>query len=409
MATIQTRKNKTGESYRVGYYDENGKFKFTPSFKKRAGAEKIAHIIETRGAEVALRLIGAKPKDDAVTLREWFDKHLERKSLFLEAGTIAGYKAEAERTWLIRLGDLPLEAITRTDVYDWVRWQASQETHRSAQRRAREKSAGLKKLSPIEYVSPKTIQNAHALLSHALEKATYEEPPLIANNPAKGVDLPRESVVEEKPIFTRDEWNEFYSAMADYYKPFIAFLLVTGCRIGEATAVRVGDLNFKSNTVSVVRAWKKAATGRVIGAPKSARSRRVVMVDAKTMSAFADLCKDRDPSELLFIAPRGGRIHPHRFNERQWWPAMQRAGIDKHLTPHSLRHTFASWQLMAGTPPQVVQMRMGHSSLSTTSKVYAHLLLDAQQHGADAMALDDSPAVEPLAIESAETDLGEIV
>ncbi|MGJ3402923.1 hypothetical protein [Glutamicibacter sp. Je.9.36] len=154
MATIQTRKNKTGETYRVGYYDENGKLKFTPTFKNKAGAEKIAHIVDTRGAEAALRLIGAKPKSNAVTLREWFAKYLERKSLFLEAGTIAGYQAEAERTWLGRLGDLPIEAITRTDVYDWVRWQAEQETHRSKQRRVREKSAGMKKPSPIKRVSP---------------------------------------------------------------------------------------------------------------------------------------------------------------------------------------------------------------------------------------------------------------
>ncbi|MGJ3402922.1 site-specific integrase [Glutamicibacter sp. Je.9.36] len=181
--------------------------------------------------------------------------------------------------------------------------------------------------------------------------------------------------MEEKPIFARDEWNAFYSATIDYYKPFVAFLLVTGCRIGKATAVRIGDLNFKSNTVSVVRAWKKVAKGRVIGAPKSARSCRVVMVDSKTMAAIADPCAGRDPSDLPFVAPHGGQIHPHRFNERHWWPTMERAGINKHLNPHSLRHTFASWQLMAGTPPQVVQMRMGHSSLATTSNAYARLLL----------------------------------
>ncbi|WP_419404242.1 tyrosine-type recombinase/integrase, partial [Micrococcus sp. F3Y] len=67
------------------------------------------------------------------------------------------------------------------------------------------------------------------------------------------------------------------------------------------------------------------------------------------------------------------------------------AGIAKHLTPHSLRHTFASWALMDGVPAQVVQHRLGHESLQTTSRVYAHLLLDAQRAAVDAIGWEPSP------------------
>ena len=398
MATIQTRKGKTGESYRVGYYDENGKFKFTPSMKSYEGAERIAAIIDKRGHKVALRLLGVADKSDKLTLADWFEQHLERKSIKLEEGTIAGYRSDANRTWLPRLGDFPIDTITKTDIEEWVRWQAQQETHRSKQRRAKHERAGIKPLPPKEFIAPKTIRNSYNTLFSVLDAAAHTDPPLIPRNPAKRVELPDNGIEEEKDIFTRDEWFTFYDAMDDHYKAFTRFLLVTGARLGEATAIRVGDLNQRAGTVSIVQAWKKAAKGQKLGTPKSARSRRVVMIDAQSMGIFADLAKDRPKDDLLFLAPRGGRIHGHRFVERQWWPTMQRAGIEKHMTPHSLRHTFASWQLMAGTPPQVVQMRLGHSNISTTSTIYAHILVEAQQHGADVMAVER--VTPPPALES---------
>lgn len=395
MATIQTRKGKTGESYRVGYYDDSGKFTFTPTMKSRDGAERIAKIIDKQGYKVALRVLNVKQKSDVLTLEEWFRKHLTRKSITIEDGTIAGYEREAARTWLPILGDYPLDTITSDAVIEWITWQMKQPTARSEARREKERAAGMKKLSPVEMVAPKTVRNAHGLLSSVLQSAV--EADLIPRNVAKGAPVPRDGIREEKEIFTREEWELFYSGMQDHYKPLIAFLLVTGCRIGEATAVRAGDLNVKARTVSVVRAWKKARVGREMGTPKSRRSRRVIMVDDWAMDAFAALTKDKAPDDLLFTAPRGGQIHAHRFAARQWTDALEKSGISKHLTPHSLRHTFASWQLMAGVAPQVVQMRMGHESLATTSTVYAHLLVEEQSSAVASIGWQPSPA--PLALE----------
>lgn len=393
MATIQTRKAVGGrETYRVGYYAE-GKFKFTPTLDSLDGAERIKDIIERQGADVALKVLGVQQRSRALTLREWAAKHYEAKSITLTDGTIAGYEREAERTWLPRLGEYPIDTITKDTVRDWVIWQMKQPTARSMKRHERERAAGVRKPSPLEVVSPKTVRNAHGNLSSVLQAAVDAD--LIPKNPAYRVELPKDGVREEKDIFTREEWDAFYEAMPDHYKPLIAFLLVTGSRIGEATAVRVSDLNHRARTVSIVRAWKKARQGQELGTPKSARSRRVVMVDEWAMVMFRELSKNKQPDDLLFTAPRGGRIFAHRFNERQFTPALERSGISKHLTPHSLRHTFASWQLMAGVPPQTVQMRLGHESLATTSKVYAHLLHEAQQQAVDAMGWEPMPAIEP--------------
>ena len=394
MATIQTRKGKTGESYRVGYYDGQGKFTFTPTLKSYEGAERIRDIIDRQGYQVALKVLNVTQKSKVMTLEEWFRKHLERKAIKVEDGTIAGYEREAARTWLPILGDYPLDTITQDAVVEWISWQMKQPTARSLKKREREANAGIKPLSPIETISPKTIRNAHGLLSSVLQSAV--DAGVIDRNAAKGAPIPNDGIREEKEIFTREEWERFYAAMQDHYKPFIAFLLVTGCRIGEATAVRVSDLNRSARTVSIVRAWKKARVGRTMGTPKSRRSHRVIMVDGWAMDAFVSLAKGKAPDDLLFTAPRGGPILAHRFRERQWTAAMEDAGLSKHLTPHSLRHTFASWQLMAGVPAQVVQMRMGHESLATTSTVYAHLLVEEQAGAVASLGWDPSGSLEPL-------------
>lgn len=396
MATIQTRKGVNGESYRVGYYDADGKFKFTPTMKNREGAERIADIIDRQGYVVALKVLGVQQRSQKLTLEQWFRKHLERKAIRIEDGTIAGYEAEAARTWLPILGEYPLDTITKDTVIEWVTWQMKQPTARSLKKRERLKAAGVKPLPQLEYVSPKTVRNAHGLLSSVLQTAVDDD--LIPKNVARAVPVPKDHIREEKAIFEREEWDDFYAAMDDHYKPFIAFLLTTGCRIGEATAMRISDLNFRASSVTIARAWKKARNGQTMGTPKSQRSRRTILMDPDVMDAFRSLTIGRSIDELLFLAPRGGRIYAHRFLERQWAGAMERAGLSKHLTPHSLRHTFASWQLMDGTSAQIVQTRMGHENLSTTSRIYAHLMLEDQASGVTAIGWKPKPT--PLAIES---------
>ena len=137
--------------------------------------------------------------------------------------------------------------------------------------------------------------------------------------------------------------------------------------------------------MSILRAWKKGRGGRVSGTPRSRRSRRVVKVPTWVVDLLVPLLAGKSPDDLVFTAPRGGPIRPHLWLERYWPPALEAAGISKHLTIHNLRHTFASWMLMSGVAPQVVQHMLGHESLATTSTVYGHLLIDAQGAAVDAI------------------------
>ena len=238
-------------------------------------------------------------------------------------------------------------------------------------------------------MSPKTVRNAHALLSAVLGLAVQEG--ILPANPARGADLPDDDVEEERGIFSRAEWARFYAAMSESYQPLLIVLLVTGARWGEATALQVRDLDVAASVIHVRRAWKKGKEGAVLGVPKTARGRRTIMLPDWAVETLEPLAAGRAADEFLLTAPGGGVIHRTNFVERHWKPALAAAGIAKHLTPHSLRHTFASWALMDGVPAQVVQHRLGHESLQTTSRVYAHLLLDAQRAAVDAIGWEPSP------------------
>ncbi|WP_019148451.1 tyrosine-type recombinase/integrase [Timonella senegalensis] len=384
-ASIQERFNKTEQvmRYRVAYRREGSrKVETTPWLAHLEDALLVQETIKKRGVDVALRLLDLQTNTRGVpTLTEWLPSHLERRATKTTPGTLAEYKRMAARTFLIRLGEIPMDQITGDDVIGWIAWQMKQTTERWQKKAITAAKNGTERPKE-EFYLPKSIKNAHGLLSSML--STAQAAGHINRNVAKGVDLPKVEVQEEKDIFTRDEWLSFFAAMQDHYKPFIAFILLTGARMGEATAVRVRDFNLKTESVSIRQAWKKAEVGVELGSPKSSRSRRTILLGS-AIHDFAPLLEGKAADDLVFTAIRGGQIHAQRFRERQWQAAVVKSKISKGLTPHSLRHTFASWALMEGVPAQVVQMRLGHESLATTSKVYAHLLLSEQAQAVESI------------------------
>lgn len=388
MAFIKSRKTKTGETYRVGYYAD-GKTHWTPTLATAEGAVEIKELIEKQGPALALAILDRRDGRDhrsAPLLSEMLDVYLELSASHVTDGTIDDNRRMAERTWMPSLGPLPVDAITPEDVQLWVGRMRKQETARSIKRRER----ALEQDKPVpakEFYKPKSIRNAHGLLSVVLKTAV--DSGSIDRNPAYGVALPADEPME-KEIATQNEFVRLYDAMQDHYKPLTYFLCETGLRIGEASALQVRDLSLDESdpSITITRAWKKGAgTSRVLGAPKSRRSSRTLLISQPLADMLREITKGKGAQDYVFTTVQGNVINPSRFNTRQWQKALAKAGLDKHLTPHSMRHTSASWLLMAGEAPQVVQHRLGHESLATTSKTYAHLLTGAQKGSAAFMAL----------------------
>lgn len=374
MAMIQRRIGKKGaESWRVGWR-ENGKLVWSPAIRTGEGAAEMKQHVETIGPAAALGVLRARSGRIVGTgvplLRDYLPRHLALLEASCTPGTITEYRRMADRTWLPTLGGLPMDAITRDTVAAWVAWQRRQKVKRTGQ--------------PY---SAKSIRSAHGLLSSVLARAV-EDPsiPQVTHNPAYRTRLPKDQVGHELEVLTADEWTRLEAAMQEHYRPLLRFLVATGCRFGEATALHVSDVDLVGPrpTVRIRRAWKKGAAGVYLGAPKSERSRRTIVIGQTIADDIETLIKGKRADDLVFTTVEGQRVQSQHFNSRQWRNALRRAGITKKITPHGLRHTSASWLLVRGESPIVVQHRLGHESLSTTSKVYAHLLTD-EQTGAAAM------------------------
>ena len=148
------------------------------------------------------------------------------------------------------------------------------------------------------------------------------------------------------------------------------FLYSTGCRIGEATAVKWGMIG-----------W---GDGRVIVTGKGHKD-RLVILGSKALEALRnlrDFMSSEDPALVddeadVFLGERRGKISS-RLVERRMKRYLAEAELPTDLTPHKLRHSFATHLLDAGADLRSVQEMLGHASLSTT-QVYTHVSIGRLQ------------------------------
>jgi integrase len=77
---------------------------------------------------------------------------------------------------------------------------------------------------------------------------------------------------------SRDEVAKLLDNVTEYWRPLVEFLVASGCRWGEATALRPCDVNRVAGTVRITRAWKPIAGGYELGPPKTRKSIRTINV-----------------------------------------------------------------------------------------------------------------------------------
>ena len=145
----------------------------------------------------------------------------------------------------------------------------------------------------------------------------------------------------------------------------LELLYATGLRSGELVSLDVEHVNFSAANI---RCIGKGAKGRVVYLHTKALDELSRYVRDSRISSLGS----RSAEHALFVNHRGDRL------TRQWvWNILktysQKAGINQNVTPHTLRHSFATHLLQRGASVGQVQKLLGHSSISTT-QVYTHLI-----------------------------------
>jgi integrase/recombinase XerD len=146
-------------------------------------------------------------------------------------------------------------------------------------------------------------------------------------------------------------------------RAMLEVLYATGLRVSELVNLRLGQVNLNQG---VIRVLGKGNRERLIPLGEEA----VRWLKGFAGGARNDILLDRS-TDYLFPTRRGDRMTRQAF-----WHIIKRyarkAGVDRELSPHTLRHAFATHLLNHGADLRVVQMLLGHSDLSTT-QIYTHV------------------------------------
>ena len=156
-------------------------------------------------------------------------------------------------------------------------------------------------------------------------------------------------------------------------RAFLELLYATGARIGEVAGLSLGDVDFSS---SQVRLFGKGSKERIVPVYASALG----SVGAYLEAGRPALSRADRPTEALFLSTRGNPMSADALRTR-FERRVAEAGLDPSLTPHAMRHTFATELLGGGADLRSVQELLGHESLATT-QIYTHLSVERLKEAA---------------------------
>ena len=190
----------------------------------------------------------------------------------------------------------------------------------------------------------------------------------MTDNPAKMVSTPR----QEKPVptFLSEEEMKAFLDFPHSAKPLdkrdkamLELLYATGIRVSELVGIGLEDVKF---SVRLIRIRGKGKKERLVpfGSMAEMSLRSYLRVRSK-------IGKGQVEETPLFLNYRGQRLSS-RSVERTVDKYIRRSALRRKISPHSLRHSFASHLLSRGADLRVIQELLGHESLATTQK-YTHL------------------------------------
>ena len=204
------------------------------------------------------------------------------------------------------------------------------------------------------------------------EERIIDNPFSLLKGPRKAKTLPRVLSAEDVVRFLEQPGVDFREGRISEYaclqdRAMFEALYSTGCRISEMTSVKWGEIDFDRGTLIVTGKGSKD---------------RLVILGRPALAALAELRKkteEIDPSLAeanadVFRSKRLIRASP-RFVERRMKRYLAEAGLPTDVTPHKLRHSFATHLLDAGADLRSVQEMLGHASLSTT-QIYTHVSIE---------------------------------
>jgi integrase/recombinase XerD len=182
------------------------------------------------------------------------------------------------------------------------------------------------------------------------------------SSPSVGKSLPKPISISQVRALL-DQPAKLSSPEAKRDKAMLELLYASGMRISELVSLNLGDVDTEGGSV---RCFGKGHKERIVPIyEQAARSVREYTEETRPKLAH------RKDEAALFLNPRGERLTRQGFWQKLKEYAKS-AGLDKQISPHTLRHSFATHMLSGGADLRAVQELLGHANISTT-QVYTHL------------------------------------
>jgi integrase len=238
VASIHAQNNSRGKTYRVLWRADGRQRSLT--FENLPSAERFKTLVEDHGPDEALRVIELDEIGKHVpTVTEWLNIHIDNLT-GVQPATLNRYRTYVTRDVDPVFGSLPISAVTETTIARWVNQLDG---------------------------SGKTISNKHGFVSGAFNAAVRAG--VMATNPCVGRRLPH-TRVEETVFLTPAEFKLLRDHIErERWKNLATWLVTTGMRFSEATALTPSDIDAEARTCRINKAWKYSGDYRPeIGPPK---------------------------------------------------------------------------------------------------------------------------------------------
>lgn len=208
---------------------------------------------------------------------------------------------------------------------------------------------------------------AHKALSHVFKMAMRDG--LIVSNPVRDVTAPRGSQ-RKKVVPSRDQVLALIDAAGDERtRTGIMLLAHTGARIGEVLALRWSDVDFTRARITIRTG--KGGKGRSVALTATLAAQLKVWRKQQTAMRLAASWWSQESDPWLLSTDIGTQMDAHNWRKKHFAPVARTVAVG--VTPHSLRHAFATLMLEEGVPTKVVAEQLGHSSTRITEDTYSHV------------------------------------